>query len=246
MSEFSDHPQIAELLETLEANEMHKEKAEVQSLVEYIGEMETTLSDMLEEMKGMKEEIGKIHDGTLRARCMTLVQKTEGLIKKCIEVLKKAKDNLVQAASRAVNAFKEKGKEAFRKAVHAMKIPETLDKLAGMFGNMAKEAKDNSAQLKAMQAELNVGKAHIRNVGRLLTGKLTKDTESVKTDRGILAGIGKLHDKLAKGFEGLAQKAMDRADKLRTDHVKESVKAELEKLKGITGERAAKEPDIAR
>lgn len=246
MSEFSEHPQIAELLVTLEANEMHKEKAEVQSLVEYIGEMETTLSGMLEEMKGMKEEIGKIHDGTLRAKCMTLVQKTEGLIKKCIEVLKKAKDNLVHAATKAIKTFKEKGKEAFQKAVHAMKIPETLDKLAGMFGNAAKEAKDNSTQLKAMQSELNIGKAHIRNVGRLLTGKLMKDTEAVKTDRGILTSLGKIHDKIGKGFEGLAQKAMDRADKLRADHVKESVKAELAKLKGIAGERAAKEPDIAR
>ena len=40
MDELKEHPQVAELIDTLDKNEMHKEKAEVESLVDYIGGME--------------------------------------------------------------------------------------------------------------------------------------------------------------------------------------------------------------
>lgn len=40
MENLEEHPQIAELLETLDQNGLTKEKSEVQSLVSYIGDME--------------------------------------------------------------------------------------------------------------------------------------------------------------------------------------------------------------
>ena len=40
MDNLNEHPQIAELMETLDKNGMQKEKTEVQSLVDYIGDME--------------------------------------------------------------------------------------------------------------------------------------------------------------------------------------------------------------
>ena len=43
----NEHPQIIELLDTLEKNGLTKEKTEVQSLVGYIGGMENTLTEML-------------------------------------------------------------------------------------------------------------------------------------------------------------------------------------------------------
>ena len=242
MDDLREHPQIEELLETLDKNEMQKEKAEVESLVDYIGSMETTLTDMLKEMQEMRKEIDLIHNGTLKAKCLVLVEKTEGGIKQAFAVVVKVKDNLVESAKKAVKEFKEKGRDAFVKAVCAMKVPETLDKLAGLFVIMSKETKENAKQLSEMQSELNVGKAHIKNVGRLLTGKLTKDADTVKTDKGILASLGKMHEKISNGFQSLAQKAMDCADKIRAAKVRESVKDALDNLKGIPGGLTRNEP----
>ena len=39
MSELKDHPQITELMEALDKNDMHREKKEVEALVDYIGDM---------------------------------------------------------------------------------------------------------------------------------------------------------------------------------------------------------------
>ena len=55
MTELRDHPQIAELIDVLEKNDMHKEKEKVESLVDYIGGMEQTLTEMLKEMQDMRK-----------------------------------------------------------------------------------------------------------------------------------------------------------------------------------------------
>ena len=242
MNELNEHPQIAELMDTLEKNEMHKEKAEVQSLVDYIGDMEKTLTEMLDEMKNMRQEIELIHNNSLRAKCQNLVQKTEGKIKQGLALVVKVKDNFIQSAKNAVKAFKEKGKEAFCNAVKAMKVPETLDMLGKVFGKLSKEVEQDVMQVNAMQSELNNAKGHLKNIGRLLIGRETKDAEQVKTDKGVLSRFGRVLDKIGKGFGNLSQKALDKADKIRVSHVKESVKNELDVLKGIKTARTKSDP----
>ena len=242
MNELNEHPQIAELMDTLENNEMHKEKAEVQSLVDYIGDMEKTLTEMLDEMKNMRQEIELIHNNSLRAKCQNLVQKTEGKIKQGLALVVKVKDNFIQSAKNAVKAFKEKGKEAFRNAVKAMKVPETLDMLGKVFGKLSKEVEQDVIQVNAMQSELNNAKGHLKNIGRLLIGRDAKDAEQAKTDKGVLSRFGKVLDKIGKGFGNLSQKALNSADKIRVSHVKESVKNELDVLKGIKTARTKSDP----
>lgn len=242
MNELYEHPQIAELMDTLDRNGMDKEKEEVKSLVDYIGDMERTLTDMLGEMRDMRQEINLIHNSSLKAKCQNLAQKTEGKIKQGLAVVGRVKDNLVQSAVGAVKTFKEKGKEAFGKAVRAMKVPETLDKLAGLSGKLSKEVEQDVTQLKAMQSEINSAKGHFKNVGRLLIGRETKEAEQNKSDKGALSRIGKMLGKIGKGFSGLSQKAMDAADKIRVSHVKESVKNELDTLKDIKNGRTVSDP----
>ena len=67
MNELRKNKEIIELLETLEKSGLQKEKAEVSALVDYIGEMEQSLSSMLTEMKEMRKEVNLIHDNTLYA-----------------------------------------------------------------------------------------------------------------------------------------------------------------------------------
>ncbi|MCR5636211.1 MAG: hypothetical protein K6F76_03405 [Clostridiales bacterium] len=238
MTELRDHPQIAELMETLEKNDMHKEKEKVESLVDYIGDMEQTLTEMLREMQDMRKEVSLIHNNSIRVKCQNLVQKTEDKIKQGLAVVVKIKDNLIQSAKNAVKTFKEKGKEAFHNAVIAMKIPETLDKLADLFGKFSRDIEQDIEKVKSMQTELSSAKGHLRNFGRLLIGKSAKEAEKANADKGILMRFGKLLDKMSNGFGNLSQKAMDKADTIRISHVRDSVRKELDALKEIKTGRA--------
>ena len=158
MDQLKEHPQIVELLDTLDKNGLMKEKNEVQSLVSYIGGMEETLTGMLGELQDMRREINLIHNNTLRSKCHTLVEKTESKIRQGFSAVKKMKDNLIQSAGNAVRAFREKGRDAIAESVRAMKIPEALDKLSAMFGRMSKEMAQDTKKLSAMQAELQGAK----------------------------------------------------------------------------------------
>lgn len=242
MNELYEHPQIAELMDTLEQNGMGKEQEEVRSLVDYIGDMEKTLTDMLGEMRDMRQEINLIHNSSLKAKCQSLVQKTESKIKQGLAVVGRAKDNLIQSAVGAVKTFKEKGKEAFGKAIRTMKVPETLDKLAKLFGKLSKGVEQDVVQINAMQSELNSAKGHFKNIGRLLIGREAKEEEQNKSDKGVLSRVGKILGRVGKDYSGLSQKAMDTADKIRVSHVKESVKSELDTLKGIKNGRTVSDP----
>lgn len=231
MENLEEHPQIAELLETLDKNGLTKEKSEVQSLVSYIGDMEKTLTGMLGELQDMRKEINLIHNSTLRSKCQNLVQKTEGKIQQGFSTVKKVKDNLIASAQNALRSFREKGKDALAESVRAIKILETLDKLSLMFRKLSADMAQDSMKLSAMQSEFQGAKGHLKNMGLLLVGRAAKETEHIKTDKGILARLSHLFDKVQKGFSSLEQKAMDTADKLRVTRVKVSVKENLNKYK---------------
>ena len=67
MDQLKEHPQIVELLDTLDKKQLdEKRENEVQSLVSYIGGMEETLTEMLGELQDMRREINLIHNNTLR------------------------------------------------------------------------------------------------------------------------------------------------------------------------------------
>ena len=64
MSNLKEHPDVQELIDTLDKNGLEKEKAEVVSLADYIVDMEKTLSGMLVEMQAMRNEVNLIHNIT--------------------------------------------------------------------------------------------------------------------------------------------------------------------------------------
>ena len=231
MDNLNEHPQIIELLDTLEKNGLTKEKTEVQSLVGYIGGMENTLTEMLGELQDMRREINLIHNSSLKSKCQNLVQKTEDKIRQGFSVVKKMKNNLIKSAGDAMRAFREKGRDTLAQSVRAMKIPEALDKLSAMFGRLSREMAQDTKKLSSMQSELQSAKGHLKNMGLLFMGKAAKEAEHSKTDKGVLSRLSRLFEKAQKGFASLEQKAMDTADKLRVSRVKSSVKENLSRYR---------------
>lgn len=197
MDQLKEHPQIVELLDTLDKNGLMKEKNEVQSLVSYIGGMEETLTEMLGELQDMRREINLIHNNTLRSKCHTLVEKRRA---KSVRDFPQSKD---EGQSDPVSRERcagvpGKGRDALAESVRAMKIPEALDKLSAMFGRMSKEMAQDTKKLSAMQAELQGAKGHLKNMGLLFMGKAAKEAEHSKSDKGVLSRLSRLFEKRRK------------------------------------------------
>ena len=224
-----EHPQIIELLSVLEKNNLQKQKEEVQALVGYIDGMEDKLSQMMEEMKEIRLEVGKLHDKGIRAKCVQLATAAEGKIQQVKAMVSTAKANLISSAGRMVQTFQEKGRAALRHAVQALRIPAVLSRMEHGFSHAGKAMEQCAGKLDVFREELHQAGGHMKNAGRALAGKEALEAQELEADKGALARLRGLFTSCGKTFAQMERGAGRLAEK--TGGEKSSVKTELRGLK---------------
>lgn len=229
MDDLRNSPQIAELLEILDRNGLTKEKDEVNSLVDYIGSMETTLSAMMNELTEMRQEVRQIHDNTLRAKCQQILEKTGEKIKTAMDMVKTTKENFLFGVSQAINAFKCKGKDALIKSIEILRIPNTMQFLEKHFNSLSADMAVNAQRTGVFKSEIHQAAQHTKNAVLSLFGKTSKEAKHATRDRGILTKLQTFYDNMAGRFAIISQKTKKLSEKLAD--AKASVKADLNSLK---------------
>ncbi|BDF47772.1 hypothetical protein CE91St56_48950 [Lachnospiraceae bacterium] len=224
-----DHPQIIDLISVLEQNGLQKQKEEVQALVGYIDGMEEKLSQMMDEMKEMRLEVGKLHDKGIRARCSQLVDTVEGKVRQTKVMVSTAKENLISSAKQMVQTFREKGRSALCHAAQALRIPSVLSRMGRGFAHAEKSMGQLAVRLDAMREELHQAGGHIKNAGRALAGKEALEAQELEADKGALARLRGLFASCGKTFAQMERGAGRLAEKAGGE--KSSVKTELRGLK---------------
>lgn len=230
-----EYPQIIELLSILEQNGLHKEKDEVQSLVDYIGSMEDKFSQMMEELQEMRGEVKQIHDSGLHAKCTRLLDSVQDKVEQTKNMVLTVKTNFIRAAGNAVKTFKEKGCTALLQAVNAMKIPAVLSHMKNGFQLAAQSMQEAAGKVDVKREQLHEAGSHLKNAGRTLLGRPAKQLEKLEADKGVLAKLRNFFEGTQKAFSSMEKGAASLSEKLRDDKVPEdkkpSVKSELKALK---------------
>ena len=139
-----EQPEIVELFRVLEGNGLTKEQKEVESLVKYLDGMEVQFGQVLEELRDVKEQLSQIQDGGVKASVLRIAEQAQGKVQEVGGQLNTVRKNLIQSAGNALQTYKEKGKDALRKAVSSMKIPSALARIQegihGAVENMNRQA----------------------------------------------------------------------------------------------------------
>ena len=174
-----DHPQIIDLISVLEQNGLQKQKEEVQALVGYIDGMEEKLSQMMDEMKEMRLEVGKLHDKGIRARCSQLVDTVEGKVRQTKVMVSTAKENLISSAKQMVQTFREKGRSALCHAAQALRIPSVLSRMGRGFAHAEKSMGQLAVRLDAMREELHQAGSHIKKCRACPCGEGTPGKQGI-------------------------------------------------------------------
>lgn len=222
-------PQIRELLSVLEQNNLQQQKEEVQALVGYIDSMEDKLSQMMNEMKEMRLEMGKLHDKGIRAQCAQLVTAAEGKIQQVKGMVSVTKANLVSSAGRMVQTFQEKGRAALRHAVQALRIPSVLSRMEHGFSHASQAMEQCAGKLDVIREELHQAGSHMKSAGRTLAGKDAQQVKELEDDKGALAKLRNLFTSCGKTFSHMERSAGQLAEKAGSE--KSSVKSELRGLR---------------
>lgn len=239
-------PDMKELFEILQGNGLKKEQQEVETLVDYLESMGNQFSQMIGELQEMREELEKMQDRGIRA---TVSRVLEGAENKTQEIWGKVSmigKNLIQSAKNALAAFREKGVNALRRAVSAMKIPQVLSAVKNMMHRGAEKMNGKAEKTQMLAQELHKAREHRRNVVRILTGKRAKEPTEQAADKGILAkvqGVFLACGKMYAGMEQKADKALHRLEQFcRGAEKRPSVKADLKQLKNHRPEQRSVPP----
>lgn len=233
-AKLSEQPEIIDLLRVLEQSKLMKERQEVESLVNYLDNMESQFGEVLKELKEVKGQLTQIQDKGVKSSATRLMEGAENKIGEIGSQLKTVQENIVKSARAAVQAFQEKGVGALQKAVATMKIPSALSRLKEAFRGGKESMNGRAGQMAAIGSEIHEAKSHVKNAGRILMGKEAKEAEPQNMDKGITVRIEKAYLACSRGFERMEQgtdRAMKILEKFMDRGKKPSVKEELKKLK---------------
>lgn len=229
-----EHPEIRELFQVLEENGLTKERQEVGVLIDCLEGMESQFGQVLNELKEVRGQLEEMQDRGIRAAAVHVLEDAESKVQEIGGQLALVKQNLVRSAKNAVEIFKEKGVDALRNAVSAMKIPKALSFLKKCFHRGAESMSKNAEKTGAVRGELQEAAEHMKNAGRVLIGKEAEEPTKQNPDKGILAkaergflSCGRLFFRMEETVEQ-AQKRIELFG--RGEAGKTSVKAELKKI----------------
>lgn len=238
-----EQPEIRGLFKALEENGLAKEQQEVESLVNYLEGMESQFGKVFEELKEVRGQLTQIQDKGIRATAVRVLNNAENKVHEIGSQITLVKQNLICSAKNAVEVFKQKGVDALRKAIFAMKIPNALSVLKeGLRSGMENMSK-NAEKIGIIAGELHKAKEHKKNARRVLFGRKVKEPTEKNTDKGILATIQKAFlscGKLFLGMEKAAENAMKRTEQfIGGGEKKPSVKTELRRIKSEKSAKSA-------
>lgn len=205
-----DQPEIVDLLQVLMENGLKKEQREVESLVTYLDSMEEQFGQVFLELQEVRKQLAQIQDSGAKASVQRLVKQ-------------------------AGEVFREKGVDALRKTVAAMKIPSALAKLEKGLHGAREHMNRHAEQMAVLGSELHVAGSHARNIGRILVGKAAREVEPQTPDGGFTAKIRKSFLAMSGRFSSMEQTTIHVKKRLeqfvKKEEMKPSVKGELKKLK---------------
>lgn len=230
-----EQPEILELFRVLESSGLQKEQKEVEFLVQYLDGMEVQFAQVLEELREVKEQVSQIQDGGIKASVLRITEQAQEKVQGVGGQMNRVRKNLIQSAGNALQTFQDKGRDALRKSVSAMKIPSALARIQEGLHGAVESMNRQADKMKVLSGELHAAGGHIKNAGRIFRGKEQEKVEIQGTDKGITAKIQKSFLALGGRLSSMEQTTDNLRRRLerfvQKEEKKPSVKRELKRLK---------------
>lgn len=241
---------LKQFMELLNQQNMGEQSQDFMELFKYVAGMQLQLSVMVDELQGVRQQLSQLQENqpkSVKDNLMDRVAHLQEKITNLSERLSAVKDHLVETAAQAVNAFKEKGKaemcKVLQKGISGVKsvLSDYRERQVDVMTDYEKTAN----QIDSIGDELKQIGNSVSNVGRLLSGKGTKEVSDEKPGvaltRLINKPVKKAVENLRKNIDA-ADKAFEKLDRLsdRFNASKEAEKGERVSVKEKLSEMKAK------
>lgn len=209
-------------MELLEQQGMREPSQDFMEVLQYIAGMQIQLSAMVDELQGVREQLGKMQESQPKEKNHFLLEKVSRLQEKVVSLaghLSELKEQLADTAVQAVSAFKEKGREEMNKVLQKgiSGVKAVLSGHREHLLDTITSYEQTANQIDSIGDELKQIGNSAANVGRLLSGKGTKEVSEEKPGvaltRAINQPIKKHIAKLKKQMDGI-DRAIQKMDSI--------------------------------
>ena len=250
---------IKQLTEIMGQQGMGEQSQDFVEVLRYIAGMQHQLGAMVDELQGVREQLAKMQESQPKAVSSKLLEQVSHLQEKIgglAERLSALKDHLIDTAAQAVTAFKEKGREEMNRVLQKgiSGVKSVLSGCREQMVDVLTSYEKTANQIDSIGDELKQIGNSFANVGRLISGKGTKEISDEKPGVGLTRVMNMPVKKniaaLQKQIDRI-DRAVDKLDKVSAglDTGKEaekgarvSVKEKLSQMK-VKSEQQKKEPD---
>lgn len=220
-----ENEHVKELLSIMKENRV--DSKDLRELLGHVGDMERQLDAAVKELTAMRRELNGMREDQnhpARTALRNTTRSLEGTVKETRGRLATLKNSIIEGCKNAVAAFKEKGVSVLNRIAGFFGIKDGLQNMRESLNRSIGENEKSIAKIEAVSAELHKTGSHVRNIGRALLGKETR--EDVKPT-----------GKLAKFLESPYRSELARLK--RTGKSLDAAIGKLEKL-----ERTAERPSV--
>ncbi|MCM1126640.1 MAG: hypothetical protein NC429_09220 [Lachnospiraceae bacterium] len=213
---------LKQFMELLNQQNMGEQSQDFMAVLQYAADMQLQLSMMVDELQGVREQLSQLQENQPKSVKENLMDKVAHLQEKITDLSERllaVKDHLMETASQAVSAFKEKGKaemcKVLQKGISGVKsaLSDYRERLVDVMTDYEKTAN----QIDSIGDELKQIGNSVSNVGRLLSGKGAKEVSDEKPGvaltRVINKPVKKTAEKLRKSI-GSVDRAFEKLDRL--------------------------------
>ena len=210
----------------------------VNSLEDFVKQAEGKITDMKAQLDTMKE----IQNHPIKTALQKTIKALETKVAEIKVQIAELRSDIIEGCKNAVAAFKDRGIEALDKLASFFHIKTGLRSMSNNIDHSIKLDDKAISKIAAFSKEYHQTGRHIKNMGRVLTGKEPIDVvkESgllakavgapYKADRKILVGMKKTVDKMVVKLDQLEQAAAMRRE-ARAE--KPSLKVKLDENKEL-------------
>lgn len=199
---------LGEFFDMLRDGGRNEQAEDVEQLLSCIKGMQEELSDALDEVRFLREQIKMMQDKTMKVKLQKMQAEVQGSMEQAWEQMGKVKKEVSGQISNAIAACKKKGIQGTSHILDAAHVYEGLSRAELYLNKSVAAMAKRIEKADRMAEELHGIKGHMKNIGNVAAGKPLDILPERDHSKGLFAKIERSMEYCKKLLAGMGKKML--------------------------------------
>lgn len=199
---------LKEFFNTMRENGRKDAAEDMEQLIACVKEMQEDLSDAMEEIDFLQQQIKDMQDSTMKAKLQKAQEEMMDSVKMACQKMDGVKKDIAGQVRNAAAVCKKKGIQALDNILDAAHIYDGLSSVEQHLNNAVTAMEQRIEKVDRMADELHEMKGHMKNIGNVAAGRPIDTPAERDRSKGLLAKIENSMRSCKKLIAGMGQKLL--------------------------------------